>query len=244
MPDALTPARVAGDALRLVFRAILLLRRPRPIHSRGRVLRGELTWLEGALPSGIRWIDEPPDGSLPVVARLSRSVGLPAALPDVIGLALRVDAGGRPADIELASTGLGIPSRFLLTLHRSPSRARFGTLLPYRSPRGAVLVCALPDRGEALPAGGDALDDALARGWRLRVCHATATGRWHPFAVLSLRLSDEQDDAGMRFDAVRHPLPGAETYAWARALREPSYDLVQRPPARDPDAMRAASSTT
>src|SRR5918994_1530860 len=114
------PARVAGEVLRLAFRMILLLRRPRPIHSRGRVLRGELTWLDGAVRSGLRWIDEPPDGPLPVVARLSRSVGLPSALPDVIGLALRVDAGGRPADIELASTGLGIPSRFLLTVHRSP----------------------------------------------------------------------------------------------------------------------------
>ncbi|HEX5858876.1 MAG TPA: hypothetical protein VFY91_12285 [Microbacterium sp.] len=236
------PARFAGELLRLLFRAILLLRRPRPIHSRGRVLRGELTWLEGAVPSGIRWIDEPPDGSVPVVARLSRSVGLPAALPDVIGLALRVDAGGRPADIELASTGLGIPSRFLLTLHRSPSRARFGTLLPYRSPRGAVLVCALPDPADVLPAGGDALDGALARGWRLRVCHATATGRWHPFAMLSLRPAEEQDDAGLRFDAVRHPLPGAETYPWARALREPSYDLVRGPSAGDAEVMQAASS--
>src|SRR4051794_8155051 len=103
-----------GRMLRALFEAILLLRRPRPIHARGRVLEGELTWIPGAARSGIRWIDEPPNGAAPVVARLSRSLGLPPALPDIIGLALRVDAGGRPADIELASTGLGIPSRFLL----------------------------------------------------------------------------------------------------------------------------------
>jgi hypothetical protein len=225
---------VVGEALRALFRAILVLRRPRPIHSRGRVLAGEVSWIPGAAPSGIRWIDEPPDHPLPVVARLSRSIGLPPVFPDIIGLALRLDAGGRPVDLELASTGLGVPSRFLLLPHRSPSHARYSTLLPYWSPGGPVLVCARPvSPGEPLPAGGAALERALAIGaWHLRLYHATPTGKWHAFADLSLRLSENQDDADLRFDSVRHGLPGADTYPWVRALRQPSYRLVQHPETR------------
>lgn len=52
------------------------------------------------------------------------------------------------------------------------------------SPRGPILVCARPlTPSEPLPAGGTALDEALVREpWRLRLHHATPTGRWHPFA--------------------------------------------------------------
>jgi len=32
----------------------------------------------------------------------------------------------------------------------------------------------------------------------------------------------------VRFDPVAHPVPGAGTYPWVRALRQPSYRLVQR----------------
>ena len=225
----LTPlARFGGRVLRALFAGILLLRRPRPIHVRGRVLEGHITWLPGAEPSGIAWVDDAPSAPVPVVARLSRSVGLPGVLPDVIGLALRIDAGKRPADIELASTGRGVPGRFVLTVHRSPSRAWFGTLLPYRSSRGPVLLAARQVSGGTLPAREDLLDAVLTRvAWRLRLYHATPTGLWHPFADVSLRMSAEQDDAMLRFDSVRNAIPGAESYPWVRELRQPSYRRVQ-----------------
>ncbi|QIG38492.1 hypothetical protein G5T42_02515 [Microbacterium sp. 4R-513] len=221
-------AELGGRVLRAFFGALLLVRRPRPIHPRGRVLDGWITWLPDAAPSGIAWIDTVPPAPQPVVARLSRSVGLPDGLPDIIGLALRLDIDGRPADLELASTGLGIPSRFMLLPHRSPARARLGTLLPYRGTRGPVLVCARTLAPATLPAGGAGLDAALETpGWRLRLYHATPTSLWHPFADVSLRLAHEQDDRELRFDAGRHPLPGAGEYPWVRALRDPSYRRAQ-----------------
>lgn len=61
----------------------------------------------------------------------------------------------------------------------------------------------------------------------LTLGHATAGGSWHPFAVLDLHLDPDQDDSGLRFDAVRHPIPGAGTYAWVRVVRQPSYVRVQ-----------------
>lgn len=89
--------------------------------------------------SGIRWIDDPAAGERqPLAGRLSRSIGLPAPLPDVIGLALRVQTPEGPADIELASTGSGVPLRFTLLLRSRPSPGVYGTLVPYdmRHPRG------------------------------------------------------------------------------------------------------------
>lgn len=220
------PARIGGAILRQVFRAILLVRRPRPIHSRGLILRGHITWLDSPVRSGIGWVDERPASALPVVARVSRSVGLPSPLPDIYGLALRFEANGQPADIELASTGLGPLTRFALLPHRSPARARFGTLLPYRSARGPRLLAARTVAPAFLPPSG--LEDALTgQDWRLRLYVASTRGAWHPFAELSLRAQGENDDPGLRFDAVRHPLPGAKTYPWVRALRQPSYRLAQ-----------------
>jgi hypothetical protein len=219
---------VAGAALRGLFSLMLLVRRPRPIHSRGVVLEGGLTWIGGTVESGIRWIDDAPPSPVPVVARLSRSVGLPPALPDIIGLALRCEADGRPVDVELATTGIGVPSRFFLLPHRSPSRGTYGSLLPYRSTRGPVLLCARGVSGRMLPAGVDEIADALrAEPWTIRLYFATPTGKWHPFAQVDLRTAAQQDDRDLRFDAVRHPLPGAGTYRWVERLRQPSYLRVQ-----------------
>jgi hypothetical protein len=215
-----------------MFAVILRIRRPRPIHARGLILHGHITWLGNPIASGISWVDEPPMAPTPVVARVSRSVGLPSAVPDIYGLAFRFDADGEPADVELASTGLGVPLRFALLPHVSPSRVTFGTLLPYRGVDGPRLLCARTIAPATLPADG--LQSALTRQeWRLRLYFASPAGKWHPFAELSLRVSGEDDDPGLRFDAVRRPLPGAGTYAWVRALRQPSYRLAQGPAGED-----------
>lgn len=91
---------LAGQAFAAVFRAIKAVRPVRPIHPRGLSLVGELTrhgmedravvGMPGAR-SGISWLDTA--GTDQVQARFSRSVGLPEALPDILGLALRIGAG-------------------------------------------------------------------------------------------------------------------------------------------------------
>ncbi|WP_261163823.1 hypothetical protein [Microbacterium sp. Marseille-Q6965] len=230
MPPLL--ARIAGAVVRGLFRVLLLVRHPRPIHTRGHMLRGELVWLGNPRRSGVHWIDSPSGASVPVVARLSRSVGLPPALPDVPGLALRMDAGGRPADVQLASAGFGVPGRFLLAPTRSVSRARFTTVVPYRTPSGPLLLGARTIAAPPLPAGGAALRRALTgTPWRLRLYFAHPRGLWHPFADLTLQPAPTAED--VHFDSFRHPIPGAGTYAWLRALREPSYHLVQGSPDAD-----------
>ncbi len=148
-----------------------------------------------------------------MLVRQSRAIGLPPPVPDIHGLAIRVPTNvGRHGDLLFASTGLGRLTRFTLTAARSPYRRPMTTLLPYRTPVGAVLLAAV-------------FRDAS----RIELAWATPSGRWHPFADLSLP-TDPSDHADMpvSFDPVTNVLPGLEPYDWVRQLREPSYATARQ----------------
>lgn len=225
----LTPSSVAGRLLAGGFRLLQRLRNPRPIHPHGVALEGTVRFFTGSA-TGLPLFDSPPAAQIAVSARVSRSLGVPSPLPDVIGLAVRLATRTGAADVVFASTGFGVPSRFWLAMQRSPSRARFTTLFPYRSARGPVLFAARTIEPQDLPTGLNDLAAALERTtWRLHLYSATPTGGWHPFAVLELgRSADSPVDTPDRYDPVRNPLPGADWYPWARRIREPSYSKIQR----------------
>lgn len=228
-------ARVLGQVLRAGIALILLVRRPRPIHSHGIVFDGQLVLLDGRATSGIGWIDRRHGDAVPVVARVSRGAGLPTWLPDVTGLGVRWQHEGKDVDLELSSTGIGFPGRFLLLPRLSASRATLSSILPYRTARGPVLLCARTVPPRRLPAPLSALRRSVVEEpWQLRLYFASARGRWHPFAELRLS-APRGDDARLRLDTDRNGLPGAESYGWALALRQPSYRLAQRPPRGGPD---------
>jgi hypothetical protein len=220
---------VVGRALGAGFAALVAVRRPHPIHPHGVLLHGSLQRTGSALRTGVPWIDDAEPQPVSVLARASRSAGVPPPLPDVIGLALRFEGEEGPADIELASTGSGWPSRFWLLVHRSPARAHLSSMLPYRSPSGPVLIAARTIAPQSLPTTPEALAERLAaEPWRLRLLVARPRGPWHPFADLELTRKPGPIDPLLRFDAGRHPLTGTRQYAWVRRLRQPSYDIVQR----------------
>ncbi|MCP2032707.1 hypothetical protein L1277_002817 [Okibacterium sp. HSC-33S16] len=220
----LTGSGLAGGVLAGVFDGLRALRHPRPIHPHGVALRGSLRWLTDRAPAGIDLIDHPHTSELPLTARVSRSVGVPAPLPDVIGLAVRFGTTTGPADVLLASTGFGVPSRFWLAAHRCPSRARFTTLLPLKTENGPLLLAARTMEPTDLPTDPVALAHALENSsWRLKLYHARPLGHWHPFAILEVWREPGAIDTIERFDPVRHALPGTSTYGWERRLREPSY---------------------
>ena len=224
----MTLASLTGHLLASLFAVAQLLRHPRPIHPHGVALVGTLRFLTHSAPSGVTFIDRPGAAELRVTARLSRSLGTPAPFPDVVGLALRFDTENGPADVLMASTGFGVPSRFWLAPQRSPSRVRFTTLFPYRSERDPVLLGARTIAPADLPSAPDAVAAALEQTtWRLHLYHATPLGRWHPFAVLELGRVPGPTDTLDRFDPVRHRLPGAQNYRWTERLRAPSYAHVQ-----------------
>lgn len=225
---ASTVTGVVGHALGAAFATLAAVRRPHPVHPHGAVLHGEIRRSGSPIRTGIAWFDEAEAGSLPVIARASRSAGVPAPLPDVIGLAVRFDGPDGPVDLELASTGVGWPWRFALRAHRSPSRAHLHAILPYRAPTGPVLLAARTIAPADLPPHPDELADRLAaEPWRLELLVARPRGAWRRFGELELRRSPGPLDPLLRFDAGRRLLPGAREYEWAHRLRQPAYDRVQ-----------------
>ncbi|TDK26767.1 hypothetical protein E2F48_06220 [Arthrobacter crusticola] len=221
------------------FRALKVLRPSRPIHPRGVRLTGYLA-VDGGASSGIPWLDTA--GSTPVEARLSRSVGLPGPLPDIIGLAVRIPSGDAYADLLLASTGSSPLGRFVLIPRLNIARSPLTTMMPYRGAQGPVLLAArttgqrpTPDHSgrrtpARLPASLPAFRRRLAgRAWPMELSYASPLGPWIRFGTLTLTVDPDQGQEDLRFDPVRNPLPTASTYEWAAELRRGSYAVARSP---------------
>jgi len=209
--------RTAGAVLAAVSGRVARLRGAKPVHPRGSVVRATLRRTGAARPWGSPWLDEP--GEDAAVVRLSRSIGLPAPLPDVLGLALRTTGADGDHDLLLSTTGSGRLTRFLLAPRRSAAGARYGSVLPARSPRGLVVLAAVPVAG-----GG---------GARLRLLAATPTGKEEPFGELLLHGPLDGPDADLAFDPVLNPLPGLAVPAALAALRGPAYAAARRATGRE-----------
>lgn len=222
-PDAVPATRIgalprlAGATLGAGFRVAATARGDKPLHPTGVVLAATVRRWGTTRRWDAAWLDEP--GTDVGVVRLSRSLGLPQPLPDVLGLALGFDDAAGRHDLLLSTTGLGRAGRFALVPRRDPAAAAYTSLLPYRTPRGRVLLAAVPDRrvGEAA-------------GLRFRLLAAAPTGPWTEFGVLGTAGLAEAADAQLAFDPVLHPLPGlvippalavirARAYAGARRAR-------------------------
>lgn len=220
------PTDVFGQLFAAAFDFLKTFRPRRPIHTQGVLLTGTLERLGTGEPSGIAFLDAP--GTTPVSARLSRSLGLPISWPDIIGLALRLKTDDGDADVLLASTGWRVPARFALTWHRTAGAARLTSLMPYRSPKGAVIL-GVRTTSEDPGAPGRLRGDTL---WELDLYWARPLGPWRKFG--SLRLAPKLDGEGKvqdtrsRFDPLLNVLPTAGTYEWTRRLREHSYRLARR----------------
>ncbi len=221
VPDGPLPARVAGGLLATLFGPLAVLRRGRPLHPRGTVLRGTL-----------RLGDDPeaPGGELryagPALVRVSRSAGLPPGLPDVHGVAVRWEVDGRPQDLLLSGTGTGRLTRFLLAPRTSPWGGPLGSLMPFRTADGPVVLGAVPVPG----ARGDT--DRPDLRVDLVLMSARAGGPWQRCG----RLVAEEvvPDVDLRFDPVLHVPAPYRTYGWAAALRLPAYAAARRHDPRRP----------
>ncbi len=176
-----------GQMLRAATGIIATRPADKPLHPRGSVVQGTLHRFAVEGTAGAGWLTQAGDDQ--VLVRQSRAIGLPAPVPDIHGLALRVPtAGGRYGDVLFASTGLGRLTRFMLTAARSPSQRPLTTLLPYRTPIGAVLLSAVFQ------------DEAT-----IELAWAISSGVWHPFAELLLDKNPVNGaDRPVSFDPVRN----------------------------------------
>jgi len=214
-PTAAGPLpRVAGAALAAASAGLTRLRGAKPVHPRGSVVAATVHRTGAARPWGAAWLDEL--GQDAALVRLSRSVGLPGPLPDVLGLALRTRGPGGSHDVLLASTGTGALTRFLLAPRRDPARCGYTSVLPYRSPRGPVLLAAVP----AGPWPGTSA--------RFRLLAAPVRGPWEPFGELHLHGPLDGPDAAMDLDPVLGVPPGLAVPAALAAVRAPAYAAARR----------------
>lgn len=232
------PAGAVTDAL--VATAAFLgarLRGARLFHPAGRVFRGTLT-VPGRPDGyfGAPLLDE--EGSYKAVVRLSKGTSTPGGLPDILGLAVRVQdppgATGRSLDLALFTTATEPVLRQVLPLPRGQFVAAYGSLLPYLIGGRVRLIAALPDvpyRGRS--AGLEELEDLVAGpGLRFQLAVATAASDWLPFARLSLHLRrpDEEDPNGdnLCFNPVSNSLPTFRPIGLLQALRGPAYEGSQQ----------------
>lgn len=186
------------------------------------------------------------DREAEALVRLSRSFGLPEALPDPCGLAFRVpDAhgAGRHQDLLLVSSAAPPGGRHTLMPSRGFAGRPYSSVLPYEL-RGETVM--LGARALA-PAPGPKLRDlaeleAVTLEFELTV--AGVKGRWRPFARLSLgeRLPPPQTErldldptntgGGLELAGLLNKLRGP-TYSGSQAGREAAYRAQGLPEHRD-----------
>lgn len=185
--------RPAAAVLETLWGTLSAARGRRIFHPRGVAFEAELAMSGRSAPLGAPLFDEP--GSHRALVRLSRGAGLPDALPDTLGLAVRVcdvHGPGRHQDL-LMNTSADVPvgHHLILPAPRGWFRQSYSSVLPYRIGTAVRLIGAVPAtpppaRG-APPGSLGELEAALARGpVAFTLSLAPLGGRWTPAGRLTL----------------------------------------------------------
>ena len=205
------PGAAAGAALGAAFGLAARVRRNKPLHPAGSVGGAVLDVTTATPDLGVPLFSEA--GRHDCLVRWSRSAGVPAPLPDVEGLALRIrDAGaGRPADLLFASSGAGTVTRHVLSLRAPRGHGPMSTLLPVVGATGSLMFLVEPLDDEDPPVR-----------WRLSA--ADTGSEWRAVATVSVTWGPDQ---AVRFDPVENQLPGTRQYPLVAMLREPAYLMAR-----------------
>lgn len=212
-----------SDLVTTPFRWAAALRGRRVFHPDG-VLAGG--WIE-------RWA--PPEQGLPitsceVVGRVSKGLGTPGALPDIVGLAWKMPASSYPPtgwDVLLASTGAGLLTRVGLRPVTSWSGVTLSSLMPLRYRQSywwirARLITEIADGGVSLDSVRTQVDDG---GLMFAVEQARGTGSFEMLGQLTLnRLLTGDEARDLVFDPTIHsPADAGLAPAWLTELRRGAY---------------------
>ncbi|NUP22198.1 MAG: hypothetical protein HOZ81_40285 [Streptomyces sp.] len=220
---------LARSGLAAGFGMAARLRHGRPLHPFGLVLDARLRLHGTSRPWGVPFLDQ--RGDLRGVARLSRSLGVPAPIPDILGIALRWQQDGTTAELLLATTGRTVPGRRLL---RPATRwtGMYTSLFPYRTDDRRLLLGALLHTPASLPATFDALARAAGSGpLVLELLVAAPSGPWQLFGQLLLSAPALPDaDRPMRFNPLKCPIPGLRPASWMNEIRGAAYVAAQEVP--------------
>lgn len=197
---------------------------------------------DGVLTTGSVERTAPPGDGLPVetthdvVARLSKGLGLPGAVPDIIGLAVRLPpqpSAATPWDILLASAGTGPAGRVVgVRPALRWSGQPLSSVMPVRYHNrnwwiSARMVDDINGFGVPLADVRDRLRDS---GVRFDIDQACGAQPFRPLARLTLRGVVPSDAAhDVAFDPVLHVAPGVRPAPqWLASLRAHAYDRSRR----------------
>jgi hypothetical protein len=206
-------ATFVGRALGGAFFLLGKARGRKALHPRGEVVEGLIDRRGAVGTTGVPWFDEA--GTNHVAVRFSRSLGLPAPRPDILGMALRIDTQpDQFADVLLATTGTGLLGRYVLLPARRHGLRAYTSLFPYRTVAGPLLLAAIPNPGSRR---------------QYELAYSSLMGPWLPFGTLEITQTTYRGhDLDLSFDPVQNIVPGLETYDWAAQLRRFSYAASRR----------------
>jgi hypothetical protein len=204
------------------FRIAASVRHARVFHPKGLVISGTVEFNSSWWPGRTRI-------SLPVTARMSGGIGTPSMIPDVLGLALRIDLdeGPTPWDLLLASSGTSSLTRMLPLPSTGWNTARYSSLMPLSSTGGPPTWVLAEPVGEHPPTTSiNALADALAIAplvFSLQLATFTNSPTPSGRVVLS-DVRDLTDDEQPSFDPVVNCPPSiALRPEWLAAARIGAY---------------------
>lgn len=163
-----------------------------------------------------------------VVARFSKATGTPGRLPDLIGLALRVESGAKPWDVLLVSAGSGVLTRVALRPVTSWSGQDMTTLMPVSYGGKKWWLRARIDT--PIDGVGVSLDDVRTRiengGVEVSIDQACGSSAFRELARLKLnRVVKLPPGRDVSFDPVLNTAPGVRLYpGWLADLRASAYE--------------------
>lgn len=205
--------------MKTLFKGLSRLRGKRIFHPFGVGFEARLTPLGD--DSGAAVFDREGEA----LVRLSRSIGLPEALPDPCGLAFRVpDAygSGRHQDLLLVSSLAAPGGRHTLMPSRGFGDRPYSSVLPYRLRGETVMLGARALTTAPGPKLGD-LREREVGGLDFELLVAGLRDEWQPLARLSLgsRLPRERTER-LHLDPTNCG-GGLELVGWLNRLRGPAY---------------------
>lgn len=242
----------AAPTVGLALGAASFARRARIFHPDGAAFQATLEVRTGAPTVGASTLAGA--GRHKAIVRLSRGVGLPSRVPDVLGLALRIlDAHGtgRHQDVLLVTSAAPAVGRHSILPSRQFATGFYSSILPYRAGDELVLFGARPvwadgvDLGSASTATFDEVEAELISG-RLRfdLLVAGLTAPWTSVGVIDggRRLSAAEQES-LRFN-VYNTGEALEPAGVLNAMRRSVYRASQaaRPtPMADPTSTDTAA---
>jgi hypothetical protein len=231
------PARLAVDAAGLttggLLAAVSAVRGGKAVHPDGVSYRARLA-MDGAAhaPAASELLSTPAER--PAIVRVSRSLGLPRPLPDLLGMSIRVPDAygpGRHQDFLLV-TSIDLPVLHHVFLPAADAQQRpFSSSLPYRAGDRTFLIGIVPDPSSPR-LGGDDEFDRLARAaatgsLRFQLAVAPLEGRFRRVGVLHLESLLPPSLDALRFNPFNTG-GGLEPTGVLNRLRDYAYPLSQQ----------------